>query len=86
MKLLSCLLPGVLVATFSAAAVSAFAQPVGSSAPRTRADVRSDLIEWRAAGYDPLDWVNYPQNAQRAGAIVAERRAARAAGTPMPAR
>ena len=51
----------------------------------TRAEVRADLIEWRAAGFDPLDWINYPENAQRAGASVAQRRAARAAaGVPMP--
>jgi hypothetical protein len=39
-----------------------------------------DLIEWRAAGYDPLDWIDYPENAQRAGRIVAARRAQQAGG------
>lgn len=51
------------------------------SAPKTRAEVRADLAEWRAAGYDPLDWIDYPNNAQRAGRIVAARRAQAAGGT-----
>jgi hypothetical protein len=69
---------GLLVAGFSLAPVSALAQPYDPSQPMTRAQVRADLAEWRAAGYDPLDWLNYPENAQRAGAIVAQRRAQRA--------
>ncbi|WP_322011342.1 DUF4148 domain-containing protein [Paraburkholderia sp. J12] len=68
---------GLLVAGCSLASVSAFAQTYDPSAPKTRAEVRADLVEWRAAGYDPLDWIDYPENAQRAGAIVAQRRAAR---------
>ncbi|MGF6753303.1 DUF4148 domain-containing protein [Paraburkholderia sp. GAS42] len=62
---------------------SAFAQtPSGSydpSGPLTRAQVRADLVAWRAAGYDPLDWLDYPDNAIRAGRIVAAQRA-KAAG------
>jgi hypothetical protein len=65
--------------------VSAFAQPPSKSydpsAPETRAEVKVDLAEWLAAGYDPNDWVDYPDNAPRAGAIVAARRA-QAAGSP----
>lgn len=57
------------------------AQPNDPSAPKTRAQVRADLIEWLNAGYDPLDWVNYPENAQRAGRIVAARRAQQAGET-----
>jgi hypothetical protein len=63
---------------------SAFAQtsrPYDPSAPKTRAQVKADLAEWRAAGYDPLDWIDYPQNAQRAGSIVAARRAHQAGGS-----
>ena len=63
---------------------SAFAQTSQSndpSAPKTRAQVRADLADWRAAGYDPLDWINYPGNAQRAGRIVAQRRAQAAGAT-----
>jgi hypothetical protein len=65
--------------------LSTFAQPPSrpydSSVPKTRAEVKVDLAEWLAAGYDPNDWVDYPDNAQRAGAIVAARRA-QAAGSP----
>ncbi|HVE09564.1 MAG TPA: DUF4148 domain-containing protein [Paraburkholderia sp.] len=52
------------------------------SAPKTRAQVIADLAEWRAAGYDPNDWIDYPENAIAAGRIVAERRAAHAASSP----
>ncbi|CAG4886762.1 DUF4148 domain-containing protein [Paraburkholderia saeva] len=44
------------------------------SVPLTRADVRADLVAWRAAGYDPLDWIDYPDNAQRAARIIAAQR------------
>lgn len=71
---LALLLAAGSVATAQAQAV---AQPYGS-APLTRAEVRADLVEWLQAGFDPLDWVDYPENAQRAGAIVAQRRAERA--------
>lgn len=68
----------VLAAACGFASAAAVAQPHDPSQPLTRAQVRADLIEWRQAGYDPLDWIDYPENAQRAGAIVAQRRAARA--------
>jgi Domain of unknown function (DUF4148) len=62
---------------------SAFAQapsrPYDPSAPKTRAEVKADLAEWLAAGYDPNDWLDYPDNALRAGRIVAAQRA-KAAG------
>jgi hypothetical protein len=57
------------------------ARPYDPSAPKTRAQVKADLAEWRAAGYDPLDWIDYPDNAQRAGRIVAARRAQESGGT-----
>ncbi|MDR3097356.1 MAG: DUF4148 domain-containing protein [Paraburkholderia sp.] len=66
---------GLLTAACCAASASAVAQPNGPSGPLTRAQVRADLAAWRAAGYDPLDWLHYPENAQRAAAIVAQRRA-----------
>ncbi|MEM5329459.1 DUF4148 domain-containing protein [Paraburkholderia sp. JHI2823] len=71
---------GVLAGACWFASAAALAQPYDQSGPLTRAQVRADLIEWRQAGYDPMDWVNYPENAQRAGAIVAQRRASRAPG------
>ncbi|WP_233810185.1 DUF4148 domain-containing protein [Paraburkholderia sp. HP33-1] len=71
---------GILAAACCIASVAALAQPYDSTAPLTRAKVRADLIEWRQAGYDQSDdWSDYPESAQRAGAIVAQRRAA--AGT-----
>ncbi|SAK58209.1 hypothetical protein AWB79_02505 [Caballeronia hypogeia] len=59
-------------------AASAFAQPqtpTDPNAPKTRAQVRQDYLQWRAAGYDPNDWLNYPDNAIRASRIVAQREA-----------
>lgn len=67
---------GLLAVACCVASTSAFAQPYNPSAPLTRAQVLADLAAWRAAGYDPLDWIHYPENAQHAGAIVAQRRAA----------
>jgi hypothetical protein len=80
MKQLSCMLVGAL---FGASCVaSAFAQPPSRygdpSAPKTRAEVKADLIAWLAAGYDPNNWWEYPENAQRAGRIVAAERARQA--------
>ena len=80
MKQLSCILIGAL---FGASCVaSAFAQPSSRygdpPAPKTRAEVKADLIAWLAAGYDPNNWWEYPDNAQRAGRIVAEQRARQA--------
>jgi hypothetical protein len=72
---LGALLAAVGISTVYAEAVT---QPTDPSAPKTRAQVRADLLDWLAAGYDPFDWINYPENAQRAGRIVAERRAQQA--------
>jgi hypothetical protein len=81
MKIVSLVGLGALLAAVSMS--SAFAQsarPYDPSAPKTRAQVKADLAEWRAAGYDPLDWIDYPENAQRAGRIVAARRAQESGG------
>ncbi|ASW01188.1 DUF4148 domain-containing protein [Paraburkholderia aromaticivorans] len=77
MKIVSRVGLGALLAavSMSTALAQTSARPYDPSAPKTRAEVRADLTEWRAAGYDPLDWIDYPQNAQRAGRIVAARRA-----------
>ncbi|RDK03462.1 DUF4148 domain-containing protein [Paraburkholderia lacunae] len=75
-------LGALLAAVFMSAAVAqTSARPYDPSAPKTRAEVKADLAAWRAAGYDPLDWINYPDNAQRAGRIVAARRAQGAGGS-----
>ncbi|CDY79187.1 hypothetical protein BGLT_01881 [Caballeronia glathei] len=86
MKILSRLFPGAVAIAIAGAwcATSAFAQPPSRyydpSAPMTRAEVKADLVAWIKAGYDPNDWLNYPENAQRAGRIVAAQRA-QAAGS-----
>ncbi|HZZ05253.1 DUF4148 domain-containing protein [Paraburkholderia sp.] len=83
MKIVSLVGLGALLAAVSMS--TAFAQtsvrPYDQSGPLTRAQVRADLAEWRAAGYDPLDWIDYPDNAQRAGRIVAARRAQQMGGS-----
>jgi hypothetical protein len=83
MKIVSRVGLGALLVALSigSAFAQTIAQPSDPSAPKTRAQVRADLIEWRAAGYDPLDWIDYPENAQRAGRIVAARRAQQAGAT-----
>jgi Domain of unknown function (DUF4148) len=68
---------GVLLGT--SGVTSAFAEVAlhsyDQSTPKTRAEVIADLRDWLAAGYDPTDWLYYPENALSAGRIVAERRA-----------
>ena len=60
-------------------AASALAQPQAQTtdpnAPKTRAQVRQDFLLWRSAGYDPNDWLNYPENALQASRIIAQRQA-----------
>ncbi|WP_233884633.1 DUF4148 domain-containing protein [Paraburkholderia flagellata] len=67
---------GIIVGAFCVG--SAFAQtasnPYDSSATQTRTQVYSDLVAWRAAGFNPLETVDYPRNAIRAGRIVTAQR------------
>ena len=64
-------------ASIKAAAVAlALAAPVVSFAqsndqPLTRAQVRADLERVEKAGYNPLDWIHYPENIQAAQARIA---------------
>ena len=51
------------------------AQTNDPNAPKTRAQVRQEFLMWRAAGYDPNDWLNYPENALRASRIIAQQQA-----------
>jgi hypothetical protein len=82
MKVASLVGLGALLAAVSmSTAFAQSARPYDPSAPLTRAQVKADLAEWRAAGYDPLDWIDYPENAQRAGRIVAARRAQQMGGS-----
>ncbi|MDQ7976304.1 DUF4148 domain-containing protein [Paraburkholderia sp. SARCC-3016] len=80
-RIVLCAIAGVLCSTYAFADTpTAGYDP---SAPKTRAQVIADFAEWRAAGYDPDDWIDYPENAIAAGRIVAARRAAQAAN-PSP--
>ncbi|KND58295.1 hypothetical protein BVER_05214 [Candidatus Burkholderia verschuerenii] len=60
-------------------AASSFAQTTSDpNAPKTRAQVRQEFLVWYAAGYDPNDWLGYPDNAIRASRIIAQQRDAQA--------
>jgi hypothetical protein len=63
----------VLIAAVFAAPVASFAQ---SSQPVSRAQVRAELAQLEKAGYDPHDWLHYPENIQAAEAKVAAQNAA----------
>ncbi|MDR5838447.1 DUF4148 domain-containing protein [Caballeronia sp. LZ034LL] len=69
----------ILSALALCCATSVFAQTAAQltdpNAPKTRAQVRQEFLLWRAAGYDPDDWLNYPDNAIAASRIVAQRQA-----------
>ncbi|WP_250453247.1 DUF4148 domain-containing protein [Caballeronia sp. ATUFL_M2_KS44] len=72
MKVLCQLILGALAACWAA---SAFAQPLSDNSPKTREQVRQETLAWFAAGYDPTDWVHYPENAIRASRVLAQQRA-----------
>jgi asparagine N-glycosylation enzyme membrane subunit Stt3 len=69
----------VLAAVIAVPAIS-FAQ--AQQQPLTRAQVREQLVQLRAAGYDPHDWIHYPDNIQAAEARVAQQQAANSAYGP----
>lgn len=62
-----------LVAALIAAPVVSYAQ---SAQPVTRAQVRDELVQVEKAGYDPHDWIHYPENIQAAESKVAAQNAA----------
>ncbi|SOE74246.1 protein of unknown function [Burkholderia sp. OK233] len=62
----------VLIAALFAAPVASFAQ---SSQPVSREQVRAELAQLEKAGYDPHDWIHYPENLQAAEAKVAAQNA-----------
>ncbi|BBU32066.1 hypothetical protein BTHE68_58000 (plasmid) [Burkholderia sp. THE68] len=71
----------VLFAAVVAVPAAAFAQS-SSSQPASRAQVRAELAQLEKAGYDPHDWVHYPENIQAAQArLAAQNAAAQGAGT-----
>jgi hypothetical protein len=53
----------VVAVALVAPMVSSFAQ---SNQPVTREQVRADLVRLERAGYNPRDWVHYPDNIQAA--------------------
>ncbi|WP_296653996.1 DUF4148 domain-containing protein [Paraburkholderia sp.] len=72
----SILKAAVVAAVLTVPALS-FAQ---QQQPVTRAQVRAELTQLRAAGYNPNDWMHYPDNIQAAEAKVDAQRAATAFG------
>ena len=67
----------ILIAALIAAPVASFAQ---SSQPISREQVRAELAQLEKAGYDPHDWIHYPENIQAAQAkLAAENATAQAA-------
>lgn len=67
-------LKAAVVAAIIAVPAAAFAQAQPQQQV-SRAEVRADLTQLRAAGYDPSDWMHYPENIQAAEAKVAAQRA-----------
>jgi hypothetical protein len=63
----------VLVAALAVVPLASFAQ---SSPSVTRAQVRAQLEQLEKAGYNPRDWVHYPENIQAAEAKVAAQNTA----------
>ncbi|WP_213301302.1 DUF4148 domain-containing protein [Paraburkholderia sacchari] len=71
----------IKAAVFAAiVAVPALSFAQAQQQPVTRAEVRAELAQLRAAGYDPSDWMHYPQNIQAAEARVAAEKANTAYG------
>ena len=60
-----------------AAPIASFAQ---SNQPLTRAEVRADLVRVEQVGFDPNDWMHYPENIQAAEARIAAQNANAAYG------
>ena len=61
-----------MIAALVAAPVASFAQ---SSQPVSRAQVQAELAQLEQAGYDPRDWIHYPENIRAAEAKVAAQTA-----------
>ncbi|KPJ34149.1 hypothetical protein BMUNKI379_14165 [Burkholderia multivorans] len=63
------LIKAVALAALVAAPVVSFAQ--SNQQPLTRTQVRAELVQLEKAGYNPNDWLNYPENIQAAQAKIA---------------
>lgn len=70
-------LEDVVITALICAPLAAFAE---SEPSMTRAQVRADLVQVEKAGYNPSDWMHYPENIQAASARVATDKQANAGG------
>jgi hypothetical protein len=59
-----------LITALSLFSMSSFAQSFDNQQPKTRAQVKQELAELEQAGYNPNDWIDYPENIQAAEKIV----------------
>ncbi|WP_206952187.1 DUF4148 domain-containing protein [Trinickia acidisoli] len=75
---MNALIKQIAVAVALVAPVAAFAQ---SNQPVTRAQVRADLVRLEQAGYNPLDWLHYPENIQAAEQRVSAQEGAAQSNT-----
>ncbi|KDB08254.1 Protein of unknown function DUF4148 [Burkholderia sp. lig30] len=73
------LIKAVAVAVVLTAPLASFAQ--SNQQPLTRAQVRAELVQLEKAGYNPNDWVNYPENIQAAQAKIAAQNSGAQADT-----
>lgn len=71
------LLEALVIAALISAPLAAVAQ---SEQPLTRAQVRAELVQVEKAGYNPSDWMHYPENIQAAEARVASEKQASTSG------
>jgi hypothetical protein len=62
----------VLIAALVVVPIASFAQSIQSV---SRAEVRDQLVQLEKAGYDPHDWIHYPENLQAAEKKVAAQNA-----------
>jgi hypothetical protein len=76
---MNALIKAAAVAVVLAAPAVSFAQ--ANNQPLTRAQVRADLERVEKAGYNPMDWMHYPENIQAAQARIAAEDAARQGAT-----
>ncbi|PMS14699.1 hypothetical protein C0Z18_30450 [Trinickia dabaoshanensis] len=68
----------VVAVALVAPVASSFAQ---SNQPVTREQVRADLVRLERAGYNPRDWLHYPENIQAAEQRVSAQEGNSAADT-----
>lgn len=63
----------IVFAALMTPSIASFAQ---TAQPVSRAQVAADLVRLEKAGYDPRDWIHYPENIEAAEARVAAEDAA----------